>query len=457
MTRSATTGLYTRVDNSFSNPVVGTTISPTDADTFFDDVEAAMNSFIGTSTTSLAIGTGTKNFTTQASKSFLDGLFVQAFSQAAPTVDYMYGTVTSYDEGTGALVLDVTVIGGGGTKTDWLLVQAGARGATGATGATGPVAGIKQAYSSTTTDADPGAGTFRLNNATPASATEAYLDNVDAGGATVSTIFDLFDDSTTTTKGFLRFEKTTDPTVWAQFAVTGSVVDGTGYRKITLGSGAGSGAFTNTDTFAILFSRTGDAGAGTGDVVGPASAVTGNVVSYNGTTGKLVADSGKLAADVVTGPAASVDSELAVFNSTTGKIIKRSTLTGVLKAASGVASAATDGTDYMSPDTTSNLSAGFTTTSVAVGTKSTGTFTPDPTLGNIQHYTNGGAHTLAPPSSVCTMVIECTNASAGALTTSGFSVVSGDTYSSTGTKKHIFYITKTNGYSELCVKYVTGS
>ena len=74
---------------------------------------------------------------------------------------------------------------------------------------------------------------------------------MDAGGATVSTIFDLFDDSTTTTKGYIRFEKSGDPTKWAQFAVTGSVVDGTGYRKLTLTSGAGSGAFTNGDTFAI--------------------------------------------------------------------------------------------------------------------------------------------------------------------------------------------------------------
>jgi hypothetical protein len=32
-------GTYTRVSNSFSNPITGTTISPTDADTFFDDVE----------------------------------------------------------------------------------------------------------------------------------------------------------------------------------------------------------------------------------------------------------------------------------------------------------------------------------------------------------------------------------------------------------------------------------
>lgn len=101
--------------------------------------------------------------------------------------------------------------------------------------------------------------------------------------------------------------------------------------------------------------------------------------------------------------------------------------------------------------------AGFSATSYSAGTKSSGTFTPDPANGNFQHYTNGGAHTLAPPSTVCTMIIECTNSSAGAITTSSFSIVDGDIYSSSGTKKHIFYITKTNSYSRLTVTYVTGT
>jgi hypothetical protein len=51
----------------------------------------------------------------------------------------------------------------------------------------------------------------------------------------------------------------------------------------------------------------------------------------------------------VVGPASSVDSELALFNSTTGKLIKRASLTGLVKATSGVASAATSGTDYLAP------------------------------------------------------------------------------------------------------------
>jgi hypothetical protein len=289
MPRSATTALYTRVDNSFSNPVLGTTISPTHADTFFDDVEAAVNAFLATSASSVAIGTGAKTFTVAsdiANKVFIAGTFVHIYSRA-DTADYMFGTVTSYSTSTGDLVVDVTVTGGSGTNIDWNIYQAGARGAT---GATGPTSGIKQAYSTTTTDTDPGAGIFQLNNATPASATAAYLDNLDSGGATVSTIFDLWDDSTTTTKGFVRFEKSSDPTIWAQFAVTGSVVDGTGYRKLTLTSGAGSGAFTNADAFSITFFRSGDKGAD-GAIAGSTGATDNAILRADGTGGATLQNS----------------------------------------------------------------------------------------------------------------------------------------------------------------------
>ncbi len=43
MPRSATTGVYTRVSNSFSQPVFGTLIDPTDADSYFDDLDVGLN------------------------------------------------------------------------------------------------------------------------------------------------------------------------------------------------------------------------------------------------------------------------------------------------------------------------------------------------------------------------------------------------------------------------------
>lgn len=100
-----------------------------------------------------------------------------------------------------------------------------------------------------------------------------------------------------------------------------------------------------------------------------------------------------------------------------------------------------------------NLTGGYTATSYNAGTKSSGTYTPDPALGNFQHVINNGAHTLAPPSGVCTMIIEYTNgASAGTITTSGFTRASTATYTTTNGQKFLFQITKTQNYSYLQVQ-----
>lgn len=70
----------------------------------------------------------------------------------------------------------------------------------------------------------------------------------------------------------------------------------------------------------------------------------------------------------VNGPSSSVDSELALFSSTTGKLIKRATLTGIVKATSGVASQAAAGTDYVAPSGTAGAItvAGLKGTRVAI-------------------------------------------------------------------------------------------
>lgn len=260
-------GVYTRLSNSFSTPVTGTPISPTDADSYFDDIDAALNAYYGTSSTSLSIGTGSKVFTTQANKLFGVGRYVIAVS-AADTTNFMYGMVSAYS-GT-SLTVSVSATGGSGTKTDWIIYIAGGPGATGSTGATGATVGVQFTYSTTTTDSDPGSGIFRFNNATIASVTAAYIDNNEAGGSSISAWLDTFDDSTTTAKGTLVIRGVTTATAWAVFSVTGSVVDGTGYRKLTLTHVASGGVWTNGETFAFQFSRTGDKGAdgaGVGDML----------------------------------------------------------------------------------------------------------------------------------------------------------------------------------------------
>ena len=116
-------------------------------------------------------------------------------------------------------------------------------------------------FSATTADADPGAGTLRLNHGTQASATSIFADLTDAGGVTVTAILDMLDDSSSANKGQLRLMSRTDQSRWAIFNIT-AVVTATGYRKLTVANVAVSGVnpFADGDSLVLQFVRTGDKG-----------------------------------------------------------------------------------------------------------------------------------------------------------------------------------------------------
>ena len=106
--------------------------------------------------------------------------------------------------------------------------------------------------------------------------------------------------------------------------------------------------------------------------------------------------------------------------------------------------------EMLKPDETATISKGYTLTPYSAGTKSSGTFTPAPADGNYQYATNGGAHTLAAPSSDCAIdLYYLNNASAGAITMSGFTVGAntGDTYTTTDTYKFILSIRRIDSVS----------
>lgn len=138
---------------------------------------------------------------------------------------------------------------------------------------------------------------------------------------------------------------------------------------------------------AITIKKSHDQDLATGDIE------AGSIVEvvYDGTNLQMVSITAATAATGdVTGPAASVDDEIALFSSTTGKVIKRATLTGLLKAASGVIAAAVTGTDYIAPGA-GNADASVTDASttakgkvelatsaeVTTGTDATRAITPD--------------------------------------------------------------------------------
>lgn len=111
--------------------------------------------------------------------------------------------------------------------------------------------------------------------------------------------------------------------------------------------------------------------------------------------------------DKIEGVTSSVDSEIALWSSTTGKVLKRATVTGVLKATSGVLAAATAGTDYVAPGTLTTFTANqvFTGSSSAIAltlndaaevitisaTAATGTINYDITTQSVLYYTSNAS------------------------------------------------------------------
>jgi hypothetical protein len=136
---------------------------------------------------------------------------------------------------------------------------------------------------------------------------------------------------------------------------------------------------------------TGPAGSSSIPVSDEGVPVTASVTSFNFTGAGVTATAtlGAVTVNVpggsgdVVGPASAVDSQIALFNSTTGKLIKAATTTGLLKASSGVIAAATSGTDYAPATTGTNAqllansgSGGFANVTVGSGlTLSAGTLT----------------------------------------------------------------------------------
>lgn len=295
--------------------------------------------FIGTSTSSVAIGTGSKSFTTQEGLSFAIGAWVLIASGADPT-DYMHGQVTNYS-GT-ALTVNVTGIGGSGTHADWTISLAGAPGAQGPQGEQGEQ-GIQGIQGIPGIQGEQGEQGEQGIQGPPGSGLANVVDD-------------------------------TSPQLGGDLDTNGQDIIVKHNDVIRSGSSA-------SDTMRL----------GAWDVDGAAFKAFLTIVSANTPTADL---------------------DAAVTLAT--KAILTLARGGVLESGFGVAA-----------------------TSVNDGTKSSGTFTPAFADGNVRRYTNGGAHTLAPPTGEGTMVIKVTNnGSAGAITTSGFTKKTGDSF--TTTNGHIF-------------------
>ena len=184
---------------------------------------------------------------------------------------FAVGAVT---DNTGWLSVAVTYVDGGSSlftnssKVRCNFTRAGDKGETGSTGSTGAAGsgeGVEMVFESTITDTDQGAAKIFLNHGTVSSATIVYLDDVDSNGASINSLVDSFDDSTSTVKGRLTIKKQLAPENYMIFSFGGSVTSASTYSKLTSCTHVVSaGTISDGDAVFVTFSRTGDKGT-TGD------------------------------------------------------------------------------------------------------------------------------------------------------------------------------------------------
>lgn len=138
---------------------------------------------------------------------------------------------------------------------------AGPTGPTGATGAAGRDAGVVWAFDSSTSSDDPGAGEFRLNHATPGSATALYVSETDGDGAGVEGWLSFWDASSNpNATADVIARKVGDPATFVAFRVTGAVTDNGGWDSIPISVQASGGTFTAGDDFVFFAARAGNKG-----------------------------------------------------------------------------------------------------------------------------------------------------------------------------------------------------
>lgn len=217
----------------------------------------------------------------------------------------------------------------------------------------GAEAGIKWLYDSSTSMADPGSGDMRFNNATLSSVT-AIAVSATGSGSDVSDFVASWDNSTSSTPAYIMIREEAG-SVAAIFSLS-AVTDNTAWLQLTVAYVSGSLSLTAADPLYVVPMLVGNAG----------------------TDGEMA------------GPGVSVDGEIALYDGIGGATLKRASITGVLKAASGVLAAAVSGTDY-APATSGtailkgNGSGGFS--SASAGTDYQGV---DSTLTALAAYNTNG-------------------------------------------------------------------
>lgn len=148
----------------------------------------------------------------------------------------------------------------------------GTDGEDGADGVDGTDPGVLLNFDDSTTDADPGAGNFRADNADLSAATFLYVSKTNRAGDDISAFLAGLADSTNPVKGSLTLTRT-GGNAQAIFDLSG-ITDATDYVKIAVTSHSGSEGFLDADAVSLQFVRYGDQGSADG--ISVASAINGS-------------------------------------------------------------------------------------------------------------------------------------------------------------------------------------
>ena len=116
-------------------------------------------------------------------------------------------------------------------------------------------------FEANNSNAQPGAGDLRLDNATQNASTGIYIDDVDADGSNIADFLQTIDDSTSTIKGHVKISNKLDAGQFILFTIS-SLTDNTGYFDITVSpvDSSATNPFSADEDIIVTFARTGDRG-----------------------------------------------------------------------------------------------------------------------------------------------------------------------------------------------------
>ena len=153
-------------------------------------VEHVANAYRGTSTTSNAVGSGSKTWTVTNSNSqipaFAVGMPVRVARTSAPTTTYMQGEITAFTASTGSTTVNISSSLGSGTHTNWT-ITIGRHQTTASASPLGIAAGGTGASTHTANNVLVGAGTSAVTSVAPSTSGNMLTSNGTVWASTAPT------------------------------------------------------------------------------------------------------------------------------------------------------------------------------------------------------------------------------------------------------------------------------